>query len=271
MDELFARSPGRGTLVHEVLAARPRGLFTDIDGTISRIAPTPEAATLLPEIPPLLGEARARFELVAAVSGRSARDAARLVGDPHLLYIGNHGFELYDPETGLLVVSPPARPLQAALEALLDEIGPALQERWPGLRIERKGVTASVHLRGTLAPAVAEDDVYSTLLAAAPGGIRVTRGRMVVELRPALDVDKGTAVTEVIRERQLRSAIYLGDDLTDVAAFRALKRLTHEGSCRGISVAVQNDEAAALVAREADLVIAGIEAVPDFFRWLLEQ
>jgi trehalose 6-phosphate phosphatase len=271
MGELFLHLDGQTKRIHEVLSRRPRGLFTDIDGTISRIAPTPEAATLLVGVAPLLQQAEATFDVVAAVSGRAARDAAALVGDDHLLYIGNHGFELYQPELGESVVAPAALPLVAALESVLDEIGQPLQERWPGLRIEPKGVTASIHVRATSEPTVALDDVYHSVLehvARASTRLRVTRGRMMVEIRPDLAVDKGTAVLEVIREHGLRSALYLGDDRTDLDAFRALRQLTEQGACQGLSVAVQNDEAVD-VAADADLVLPSIEEVPDFLRLVL--
>jgi trehalose 6-phosphate phosphatase len=258
--------------VDELLSSRPRGLFTDIDGTISRIVSAPGAATLLPGIAALLEEARASFAVVAVVSGRAARDAARLVGDSHLLYIGNHGFEFLQPERGASEIASDALPLVAALDSVLEEIGPSLQERWPGLRIEPKGVTASIHVRGTGEPATALEDVYQRILEHIPpaSGLRVARGRMMVELLPDLAIDKGSAISEVIREHGLRSAVYLGDDLTDMDAFRALRRLAKEGTCQGLSVAVQNDEAAE-VARDADLVIPSIEQVPDFLEWLLPQ
>jgi trehalose 6-phosphate phosphatase len=271
MGELFVHLDSQTKWIHDVLSRRPRGLFTDIDGTISRIAPTPEAATLLDGVAPLLRQAEATFDIVAVVTGRAAQDAAALVGDDHLLYIGNHGLELYQPELGKRVVAPAALPLVADLESVLDEIGPPLQERWPGLRIEPKGVTASIHLRATNDPAMALEDVYRSVLehvVQASTGLRVTRGRMMVEIRPDLAVDKGTAISEVIREHGLRSAVYLGDDRTDLDAFRALRQLAEEGTCQGISVAVQNDEAAE-VAADADLVIPSVEEVPDFLRVLL--
>ena len=76
-----------------VLALRPLGLFSDIDGTLSAIAPTPDAAALLPGVADLLTQALSTFDLVAAVSGRTAVDARALVGLPGILYIGNHGLE----------------------------------------------------------------------------------------------------------------------------------------------------------------------------------
>jgi trehalose 6-phosphate phosphatase len=273
MGELFLYLDSQRQWIHEVLSRRPRGLFTDIDGTISRIVPTPEVATLLAGVAPLLQQAAASFDVVAAVSGRAARDAAALVGNDHLLYIGNHGFEFYQPELGERVVAPAALPLVPALDSVLDEIGQPLQERWPGLWIEPKGVTASIHLRATSDPATALEDVYRRVLehvSRASTGLRVTRGRMMVEIRPDLAIDKGTAVSEVIRAHGLRSALYLGDDRTDLDAFRALRQLAKDGTCQGLSVAVQNDEVAE-VATDADLVLSCIDEVLDFLRLVLAQ
>jgi len=271
MGELFPHLTSVAPRLHEVLSTQPRGLFTDIDGTISRIAPTPEEATLLPGVAELLRRLTATFDLVAVVSGRAAADAARMVGNTDLLYIGNHGLEWYQPSTGRLEVNPAALPLLSRLDAVLSKISGPLEKRWPGLRVESKGVTATLHLRGTSAPA-AQADVYREAAAAAAGtGLRVTQGRMVVELRPALDIDKGSAVAAVIRERSLAAALYLGDDRTDLDAFRALRLLTQEGTSLGISVAVRSDEVSADVAAAADIEIAGVEQVPVFLGWLLDQ
>jgi trehalose 6-phosphate phosphatase len=266
--------------IREALAARPRGLFSDVDGTLSPIAPTPESAVPLPGVADLLDRARQRFDVVAAVSGRSARDARRMVGLDTITYIGNHGFERLDPVTrnsspehtaaGVVHILPEALPYQPAVEAVLARIGADLAPRSPGLRIEPKGVTASVHVRNTPDPAAAEEAVYCLASElAVPLGLRVTRGKMVVELRPPVAVDKGVAVARVIREHGLRAALYLGDDRTDIDAFRALRRLTDEGACRGVAVAVLHDEAPADLAAAADVALDSIQRIPAFLRWLL--
>lgn len=272
MGELFPHLTSVAPRLHEVLSIRPRGLFTDIDGTISRIAPTPEEAGLLPGIAELLRRSTETFDLVAVVSGRAAEDAARMVGNTQLLYSGNHGLEWYQPSTSSLVVNPAVLPLIPRLDRILGEISPPLEKRWPGLRVESKGATAAIHLRGTGAPAAAQADVYREATAAAEGtGLRVMQGRMVVELRPAVDIDKGSAIAALIRDQSLGAALYLGDDRTDLDAFRELRLLTQEGTCLGISVAVRSDEVDADVAAAADIEIAGVEQVPAFLGWLLDQ
>ncbi|HEV2462061.1 MAG TPA: trehalose-phosphatase [Ktedonobacterales bacterium] len=255
--------------VRSVLAAKSRGLFTDVDGTISAIAPTPEQAVLLPGVAELLRRARDVFGVVAAVSGRSAQDTARMVGVPGLTYIGNHGFERVEPE-GERVVLPEALQYEPAVAAVMTQVGKRLAQRFPGLRLEPKGATASIHVRGTADPAAAEEAAYQTATELAePRGLRVTRGKLVVELRPPVNMDKGAAVEDVIRRHGLRGAIYLGDDRTDLDAFRALRRLEAAGVCRGVAVAVLHAEAPAELADEADLTLASVEQVPAFLRWLL--
>jgi trehalose 6-phosphate phosphatase len=265
--------------IRDALAARPRGLFSDVDGTLSPIAPTPESAVLLPGVAALLDRARQHFDVVAAVSGRSAQDARRMVGLDTITYIGNHGFERLDPvapgsrsehAAAIVHILPDALSYWPAVGAVLARINAELAPRFPGLRIEPKGVTASVHVRNTPDPAEAEASVYCLASAlAAPHGLRVTRGKLVVELRPPVAMDKGVAVARVIQERGLRAALYLGDDRTDIDAFRALRRLTDAGACHGIAIAVLHDEAPDDLATAADLALDSIQRVPAFLRWLL--
>jgi trehalose 6-phosphate phosphatase len=84
-----------------------------------------------------------------------------------------------------------------------------------------------------------------------------------------LRIDKGTAITEVIAAHGLQSALYLGDDRTDIDAFRALRRLTADGTCAGIAVAVLHPEAPANLAAAADITLSSIARVPAFLRLVL--
>lgn len=263
-------------LLLAALSSRPRGLLTDVDGTISAIAPSPEVATLLPGVRALLTEARHAFDLVAAVSGRAARDARRLVGVPELLYIGNHGLERLDPYTRTgkpntrVRVHPAARESAGTVRQVLDAVGQELAPRFSGLRVEQKGATGSIHVRNTPDPLAAEEAVAARLEDVARAtGLRVTRGKMVIELRPPVNVNKGTIVTELVREYTLASAIYLGDDVTDIDAFRVLRALTAKGVCRGVAIAVLHAEAPAHLAREADITLDSVEQIPGLLRWLL--
>jgi trehalose 6-phosphate phosphatase len=252
------------------LAARPRGLFFDIDGTLSAIAPTPESATLLPGVAELLEQLRTRFDVVALVSGRAADDARRMVGLPGVLYIGNHGLERIEADAATVQVLPEAEPYVEAVNTTLDDLDATLAARFPGVHIERKGVTGSIHVRNAPDPDAAEESIARSLTTiAVPRGLLVSRGRRIVEVRPPVAVDKGVAVAGVIRERGLRGALYLGDDRTDLDAFRALRQLADEGVCQTVAVAVLSPEAPPELAAAADITLPDISFVPGLLRWLL--
>ena len=87
---------------------------------------------------------------------------------------------------------------------------------------------------------------------------------MVVELRPPVEADKGSAVKELIRDCRLGGGLYLGDDASDVDAFRAMRR---EGFA---AVAVTGEETRDEVAREADYTLNGVSDTARFLEWLVE-
>jgi len=263
------------------LARRPRALLTDIDGTLSPIAPSPDAARLLPGARAALRAALQVFDVVAAVSGRDPRDALRLVGLPTLTYIGSHGLERLEPvapdgdaQTMRSVVFPAAAPYREAIAAALAEVGARLAVWFPDVRLEDKGVTASVHVRQTADPSAAEEAAFlAASEVAARAGLRVTRGKLVVELRPPVAMDKGQAIADLLAAHGLQSAIYLGDDQTDLDAFRMLHRLSAEGvggaPFVGVSVAILSAEVPSTLAAEADVTLDRITRVPALLRWLV--
>ena len=254
------------------LNQHPRGLLLDIDGTLSPIAPTPEAARLLPGVAALLERAFAHFEVIAAISGRGAADARRMVGIPGLLYIGNHGLERWRPGEDASQVTAEALPYLAAIAQALDQAEHDLTPQLPGLRIDRKGASGSIHTRGCAQPQQALQTVLETLRPTIERlGLRLTQGKLVAEIRPPLALDKGTAVEGLVRERGLRSALYMGDDVTDIDAFRALRHLRETDVCAGWSVAVLQEEAPPTLADEADFTLPSIEAVPAFLAWLIDN
>ena len=262
-------SPTARELIEAALSERPRGLFSDVDGTLSVLAATPMMAVLLPSVRESLSEAQSTFEVVAAVSGRAAKDIQRLVGVPGMTYIGNHGLDRIEPD-GTYSALTVAEPYVGAIAQLADRLGREWAPRFPGMFVEPKGSTASIHTRGAADPRAADEAIYASAVTAAEAlGLRVTRGKYIVELRPPVEVDKGVAVTDEIRARGLRGAIYLGDDRTDVDAFRALRRLTRDGVCRGVAVAVLHEETPPGLAEEADVALPSVEVAPDFLRYLL--
>ncbi|HEX5503449.1 MAG TPA: trehalose-phosphatase [Thermomicrobiales bacterium] len=246
----------------EVLARAPAGLLTDIDGTISPIAPTPEAATVAPGVAATLERLAGRLAVVAAITGRAAADAARLVGAPRLLYVGNHGLEWL--RGGRLEVAAAARPYVPRIAATLAAVERAAgRAGLRGLVFEDKGVTASIHYRLAPDPDRAHD-VLEPLVRdlAAEAGLRVTEGRRILELRPPVPGDKGTALAGVIAAHGLAGVVFLGDDLTDLDAMAELRRQREAGRVAGLNVGVA--DAPPAVRAQADALapdVAGVAAL----------
>jgi trehalose 6-phosphate phosphatase len=172
-----------------------------------------------------------RYGLVACVSGRTGEEAARLVGVEGVVYVGVHGLEL----------APDAECWREALR-------PFAQIEWPWL--EDKGLTVALHWREAKDEQAAQAELESVATRAEEAGLEVRWGRKVLELRPPVAADKGTAVRTLLEERGLRRALYAGDDTTDLDAFRGL-----DGLEVAVRVAVASPEAPAGLRDRADLTV----------------
>lgn len=244
-----------------VLLQRPSALITDIDGTISAIAATPFEAVVDPVALQALERLAERLSAVAVVSGRAPEAGAAMVGLPGLIYVGNHGMERI--VRGTPWTHPAAAAARAAIAAALAEIEAEVraQDEAPWLLIENKGVTGTVHYRLAPDPAAAAGMLEALARVAAERyGLRVSPGRMIVELRPELAVNKGTAIRELVEELGLRGIVFFGDDVTDVDGFRALSVLREELPVSTLNVAVLGRETPEVVTEAADLTVEGVPA-----------
>jgi trehalose 6-phosphate phosphatase len=232
----------------------------DIDGTISSIAPTPGAARLAEGAREALIRLSNLVDLVAVVTGRSATDAETMVDVPGALIVGNHGMEWI--HNGVHRVHPDVIPYQANLAETMTELAglAASDERLKGAIVEDKRLSGSVHYR--LTPNAIE---ARTLLLEAAGALalkhnlRVTEGRMVVEVRPPVHVNKGAALQRIAEDNTLLGMVFLGDDVTDVDGFRVLQALRDARNFAGLSIAVADPEARPEVIAAADAAIDGVE------------
>lgn len=253
--------------IDHFLEAQAPALATDFDGTLSCIVKSPESATIHPGCRDSLAKLSEELTLVAVLSGRRVDELHELVGLPRLVYVGNHGLESW--EKGVTCVEPRASRYAPVIHGILEL---ARQElKLPGVAFEDKGITASIHYRLAPDPAAARNQVASLLRdLAAESGVRVLEGRRVVELRPPLDVDKGTAVLDLIRKYALGSVIYAGDDQTDLDAFRAIHRWALQEDKRALAVGVISSEMPSGLTEEADLTVGRVEGMADFLEELID-
>ncbi|MBW3633722.1 MAG: trehalose-phosphatase [Chloroflexi bacterium] len=244
-----------------VLRQTPSAVVTDIDGTISGIAPTPAEAMVDPGAKAALGMLMERLATVAVVSGRAPRDGEAMVGLPDLTYVGNHGLERI--VRGTPWTHPVAAATQPAIAAALTEIENAarMAADAPWLLVENKGVTGTIHYRLAPDPAAAAALLEPLVRAAADRhGLRLTFGRMIFEVRPALAVNKGTAIRDLTHDLGLRGIVFFGDDVTDVDAFRALRELREAGEAATLRVGVLGPDTSPAVLAEIDLSVYGVPA-----------
>jgi len=233
---------------------RPWGLLSDVDGTLSPIAATPQEARLPPAIVGLLGRLLAAGVLVALLSGRRALALRDWVGLAGAIYVGNHGLERW--EGGRLCLAPglgPYRRLARAARADLERLP------LPGLLLEDKEVGLAAHYRLSPDPQAARLALLDAI-AASPAcrAFWLLEGKMVLELRPPLGADKGTAALALARRHRLRSVLALGDDLTDVPLFR---RLRQARGLDALCVAVAGPETPPLLLQVAHYWVEGVAGV----------
>jgi trehalose-phosphatase len=237
------------------LTGRPLLLMFDVDGTLAPLAPHPSLARVPDETRRLVAWMVTKPNVfVALVSGRAAHDARRLVGVERVWTIGNHGAELMAPN-GDTEVDPDVASYAESIATAANALGPLL-EPLRGVLLENKRWTLSVHFR------MADEGILLPLRATVDGvvaqnGLRVTEGKKVLEIRPPVPIDKGTAVYRLARDLGAladgASLVFAGDDLTDEDAFRRL-RAQHPKAVT-IHVGDQADTAAEFVVPDPDDVL----------------
>lgn len=220
-------------LARDALADAPAGLLADFDGTLSPIVSDPSLARLVDGADGPLAALAERLAVVAIVTGRAPLDARRMTGVPGLLIAGNHGTEWLKPGSDDPIRSPEASSVRAGLETVLSRV-----PKLPGVEVEDKGSTASVHFRNAPDPRAMLLAILGALGDVEEHGFRIGHGRMIVELRPMGLGDKGTAVDSIVERFGLRGVVVMGDDITDVDMFRAVAELRKAGTLRGAIIGV---------------------------------
>lgn len=240
-------------------------VVTDFDGTLAPIVDDPEAAVALPGVVDAIHELAVAFGQVAVVSGRPVsflRDRLELDDRPTtpLFVSGLYGIEwLAD---GVEQVHPTAVAFRDIVAEAADRADAAVPD---GVGVERKGYSLTLHVR--TGP---EHLDWARSWAAATAhttGLVVHAGRMSFELRPPIEVDKGSVVTDLVRGR--RAACFLGDDLGDLPAFDALDRLHADTGAAVLRVGVRSAEAPSELIERADVLVDGPAGSLELLRALL--
>lgn len=250
------------TLEKSLDGKRP-AVFLDYDGTLTPIVERPEDAIISESMREAVRGLAERCP-VCVVSGRDRKVVQELMGLDNLIVAGSHGFDIWSPDEGTI-----EHDAGSGFDELIEEVKNTLEEKaspYEGAFVEPKKASVAIHYR-----LVSEDkkpkikQIVDDLLAERPEELKVTPGKMVYEVQPKIDWDKGKAVLFLIEtldlDREDIVPIYLGDDITDEHAFEALKT-----PARGIGIYVgEEDQPEEGRESAADYVL---ETIPEVERFL---
>ncbi len=234
-------------------------VFLDFDGTMAPIVERPDEASPVDGIAELVEEL-AQAVPVAVISGRGLDDVRRRLGAREIYYAGSHGMEVRAPQG--------QRYDFEELKGVLPELD--RREKWlrdacseiSGVEVERKRYGIAVHFRRNPEARHSVEELVNEA-ARGSGRLKVSSGKMVREVQPDVELDKGTAlryIRDKIDPQRRRRPIYIGDDRTDEDAFRVI-------ADDGIAILVDSDGRDT----EARYRLRDPEAVHDFLQKLVTR
>jgi trehalose 6-phosphate phosphatase len=244
-------------------------VLLDIDGTLAPIVRHAADAHVPEATRTLLIEIAKRYRIVGCVSGRRAATARQIVAIGTIAYVGNHGAELLRPGATRPEVDPEVEAWTARVRDFAARADTSEHQR-VRIRSEDKEAIAAFHWRGAPDEEAAEAAVHEIAQTAQDEGLAIHWGRKVLEVRPPVPLNKGIGIARLLRGAPVSAALYVGDDATDLDAFRELRALTlSEALTDALCVAVRSDEAPPDLAREADLTVDGTGGVRGLLEALL--
>jgi trehalose 6-phosphate phosphatase len=242
-------------------AGRP-AVFLDYDGTLTPIVERPEDAVLSASMREVVRALAERCP-VCVVSGRDWQVVQQLMGLRNLIVAGSHGFDIWSPDEGTIEREMGSSGIADLLEEVTAQLREAL-DAIDGAEVEPKKSSVAVHVRRVAdAERAAVERAVDTVLAEHPDELRKMRGKMVYDFLPRIDWDKGKAVLYLLEALDLNRddvvPLYLGDDVTDEDAFRAL-----QGCGIGIFVGRVDDPEVAERTTAADYILHSVDEVQAF-------
>lgn len=216
--------------LRQEIAGKYLFLFLDYDGTLVPIAKTPGRASISWKAKGLLKKlSETECCKIAIISGRALKDLKNRIKLSRIIYSGNHGLEIEGPQINFCTPVPPTYRL--ALERIKEELIKRIS-LVKGAFVEDKGLSLSLHYRLVAESKRALIKTFFhevTIFYKIKGIIETKSGKMVLEVRPIVNWNKGKVVLWLLARQQFALLgkqifpVYIGDDLTDEDAFKALK------------------------------------------------
>ncbi|HQJ97295.1 MAG TPA: trehalose-phosphatase [Thermoleophilia bacterium] len=250
-------------------APRATALFCDIDGTIAPIVGHPADAVVPTRFKTLLRALVTRLGSVAFVTGRALDDGRRMVAVEGAAYVGTHGLQILTAD-GSSFTEPQAERYIDVVQRIAALAAEELADL-DGVVLEDKRTVLAIHYR--LAPDAdrARHEIVARVVEPArAAGLAISTGHFVYEIRPPVPVTKGTATRRLLAGRDLVTAVFCGDDLTDVTGFEAVHRWAEADARRyACAVAAVTAETPPPVTEAADVQVAATEGMYEFLSRLL--
>jgi trehalose-6-phosphatase len=172
---------------------------------------------------------------VAVLSGRSEQSLRSFLPLPGAVLIGENGIEALTLEE------------HASLRALRDRAKLAVA-RWPGVVIEAKPASLSVHFRAEPEVAGQLEHLLAELIAGS--GLMMVANRMVFDIGSRRG-SKVLTMCRLIEQMQPAAVMYAGDSRDDARVHRFLKAAPLETLCIGL----ESTEMPAGLFKNADLIL----------------
>jgi len=245
-------------------AAAPRStaLLCDIDGTISPIVSRPADAKVPAATREILAVLTRRLGLVAFVTGRALEDGRRMIPLDGATYVGTHGLEVMRGD-GIVQTEPQAERYIAQVQAVADAASRDLDCEALGIVLENKRTVLAVHYRLAPDAALTRHEILARVVEPArAGGLAISTGHCLFEVRPPLPFTKGTATRKLLDGGGFLAALFCGDDHTDVTGFKAVHEWGRRDARReACALAAVTAETPQPVIEEADVLVRATPGV----------
>jgi trehalose-phosphatase len=210
--------------------------FLDYDGTLTPIVNRPEDAVLSDRMRDII-KWLAKKCMVAVISGRGLADVQERVGIDDIFYAGSHGFEIAGPGgwheeyRGAKAFLPILDQAEKELQNFLIDIA--------GIQVERKRYSIAVHYRRVAGQDRQKvEERIQIVYQKYKQSLRISYGKCVYDFQAKIDWHKGKVLDWLLEFASLKPddvfSLYIGDDITDEDAFRAIKD-------RGIGIIVREE------------------------------
>ncbi|RJQ30925.1 MAG: trehalose-phosphatase [Actinobacteria bacterium] len=234
------------------------GIFCDFDGTLTRIAPSPSLVQIDSLTIETLKHLIAKYKVVCIVSGRPVNNLKGFINIPGLVLIGNHGAEIL--ESNQLVILSKARKASAKIKIAKRELEKIVNK---GINLDYKVYSLAIHYRQAQNEDQAKQIILEALKNLDLSDLVLNQGRKVFDLKPQ-GINKGVAVKKLIKKHHLKKCLYIGDDTTDLDAFRKIKSLRGKGIIKGYIIGkLSSEEVSPQIAKESDFQVETVEEVEE--------